>query len=234
MHALGAYDLAWGDVRTAFLYYMKHYNHGRPFILAGHSQGAEHIRRWLEEFGADPHLRAQLIVAYPIGIPFTEGVVDRVMHGIGPCRTRTETGCFVSWNTFAPGGSGGPAMAVNAAQRYHARFGADASGSTEEVCVNPLTFESERSTAPASWNFGSLPATLADRSLPATEAGRIGAACTGGVLYVDMVPKDNYAIVPLPGGMLHFNDYDLFYENIRVNAVARVDAYLAARLKKRP
>jgi len=233
MHARGAYDLAWGDVRSAFLYYLEHWNHGRPFILAGHSQGAEHIRRWLEEFGADPRLRARLVVAYPIGIPFSEGVVDRVMHGIGPCRSRTETGCFVTWNTFAPGGSGGPAMAKNADQRYHERFGADATGSSAVICVNPLSFEAERAAAPAGWNFGSLPATLADGSLPATEAGRIGAACTDGVLYVDSVPQQGYAIVPLPGGMLHFNDYDLFYQNIRLNAVARVDAYLAARLKPR-
>jgi hypothetical protein len=48
------------------------------------------------------------------------------------------------------------------------------------------------------------------------------------------VPPEGYAIVPLPGGMLHFNDYDLFYQNIRLNAVARVDAYLAARLKSPP
>jgi hypothetical protein len=225
-----AYDLAWVDVRSAFLYYLKHWNHGRPFILAGHSQGAEHIRRWLEEFGADPRLRAQLVVAYPIGIPFVEGVVDRVMHGIGPCRHRADTGCFVTWNSYAPG-NGAATLAASAAKRYHERFGADASGSTEVICVNPLSFEAEVPEAPASWNLGALPATQQKGTLPATEAGRIGARCSGGGLYVDAVPKEGYAIVPLPFGMLHFNDYDLYYQNIRINAVARVDAWLAARAK---
>ena len=28
------------DVKAAFAYYLQHLNHGRPFILAGHSQGA--------------------------------------------------------------------------------------------------------------------------------------------------------------------------------------------------
>lgn len=33
----------------------------------------------------------------------------------------------------------------------------------------------------------------------------------------------------LPGGLLHFNDFDLFYASIRANAVARSDAFLATR-----
>ena len=65
--------------------------------------------------------------------------------------------------------------------------------------------------------------------LAATEAGRLGARCEGGVLLVDALPAQDYAIVPLPGGSLHFNDYDLFFQNIRVNAVVRSEAFLAAR-----
>jgi len=34
-----ALDLAYSDVKKAFQYYMKHYNNGRPVIIAGHSQG---------------------------------------------------------------------------------------------------------------------------------------------------------------------------------------------------
>ena len=47
MKAADAYEFAWGDVRSAFLHYMKHWNKGRPFIIAGHSQGAAHTERWL-------------------------------------------------------------------------------------------------------------------------------------------------------------------------------------------
>lgn len=32
-----AIDLAYADVKAAFQYYLAHYNHGRPFILASHS-----------------------------------------------------------------------------------------------------------------------------------------------------------------------------------------------------
>jgi hypothetical protein len=65
--------------------------------------------------------------------------------------------------------------------------------------------------------------------LPATEARKVGAECIDGILFVDGVPKEGYAIVALPGGMLHFNEFDLFYQNIRANAVARTREFLGRR-----
>ena len=102
--------------------------------------------------------------------------------------------------------------------------------------MNPLDFDVRHPQAVATSNFGALPARrgaglaaalAAGTQLPALEAGRLGASCEDGVLRVDSPPKEGYAIVPLPGGMLHFNDFDLFYANIRLNAVARADAFLA-------
>ena len=37
-----AFHLAYSDVRNAFLKYWKYWNKGRPFIIAGHSQGTNH------------------------------------------------------------------------------------------------------------------------------------------------------------------------------------------------
>ena len=45
------FNLAYKDVRAAFVYYMQHENNGRPFVLAGFSQGAEMCLRLLKEFG---------------------------------------------------------------------------------------------------------------------------------------------------------------------------------------
>ena len=44
------YQISHQDIVKAFRYYMKHLNEGRPFFLAGHSQGAKAIIRLLEEF----------------------------------------------------------------------------------------------------------------------------------------------------------------------------------------
>ena len=44
-----ALQLAYEDVERAFDYFIEHYNQGRPFILAGHSQGSVHVRTLLRE-----------------------------------------------------------------------------------------------------------------------------------------------------------------------------------------
>ena len=225
MNAAGAYDLAWQDVSAAFKYYLKHWNRGRPFIIAGHSQGALHTQRWLEEFAGDKRLRTQLVAAYIIGIGVPEGLSQRTLHGVTLCRGPRDTGCLLVWNTFARGGDGS-ALVNGTQQRFRDKY--QTSEGLSVQCINPLTFDSAQPGAPAFANLGALPATQADGKLPATEAGRIGGACENGILYVEPLPQDGYSIVKLPAGMLHFNDFDLFYQNIRINAVARVQAYLDA------
>ena len=48
------------DAVAAFDYYIKHYNHGRPFILAGHSQGSNVMVYLLSQYmhGHPARLRA--------------------------------------------------------------------------------------------------------------------------------------------------------------------------------
>src|SRR5574344_1049023 len=51
--AQGYFNTAYSDVREAFLYYMQHYNNGRPIVLAGFSQGADMTLRLMKEFFTD-------------------------------------------------------------------------------------------------------------------------------------------------------------------------------------
>src|ERR1700721_365294 len=62
-----AVDLAFGDVERAFRWYMAHENHGRPFILASHSQGSAHAVRLLQQDILGTPVQHQLIAAYVIG-----------------------------------------------------------------------------------------------------------------------------------------------------------------------
>ena len=64
-----AFDTAYADVRAAFIYYLKNYNHGRPIIIASHSQGTWHAGRLLKEFFEGKPLQKQLVCAYIIGLP---------------------------------------------------------------------------------------------------------------------------------------------------------------------
>lgn len=218
--------LGYDDVKAAFQYYIDHYNDGRPFVLVGHSQGTFYIQRLLEEVIDASPIRPQFVAAYAIGIGFPMGVFGRQYKTITPCAKPDDTGCVVSWNTFGRGGDGATAAQRNAA-RYSAKF--QTSEGAETLCINPLTFDLAQPDAPASANMGALPGIAAPGPLPALKPGVVGATCQGGMLYADILTTDDFELLVLPGQNLHFHDMDLFFQNIRLNAIQRTEAYLKSR-----
>ena len=75
-----AFEQAYNDIKTAFEYYLAHYNQGRPIIIAGHSQGAFLSERLLKEFFENKPLQKQLVAAYIIGWPW----IDHLVSGLRP------------------------------------------------------------------------------------------------------------------------------------------------------
>jgi hypothetical protein len=70
---------AYEDVKNAFQYYLDHYNHGRPIILAGHSQGSTHLRMILRDFFDNKPLQSQLVAAYIPCLVYTSDAADDYM-----------------------------------------------------------------------------------------------------------------------------------------------------------
>ncbi len=91
-----ALGLAYQDVRAAFLYYLEHYNQGRPIIIASHSQGSTHCGRLLQEFFDGKTLQNQLIAAYLPGI----GILASDLKEIPLLTYPEQTGGYLTWNTF--------------------------------------------------------------------------------------------------------------------------------------
>ena len=58
---------AYQDVKRAFEHYLEFYNQGRPFIIAGHSQGSHHALRLLSEVIDSSELHERMVAAYLIG-----------------------------------------------------------------------------------------------------------------------------------------------------------------------
>jgi Protein of unknown function (DUF3089). len=94
-----AFDTAYSDIKSAFEVYLKEYNKGKPFIIAGHSQGAKMAERLIKEFIDGKPLQKKLIVAYIIGWPVPSELFQRLQ----PCTSPYETGCFCTWRTFQKG-----------------------------------------------------------------------------------------------------------------------------------
>jgi hypothetical protein len=88
--------LAYSDVKAAFAYYLKHYNHGRGIILAGHSQGSTHIANLLRDFFDGKPLQKQLVAAYIPGVGLDRNQFKTIPFMEHP----DQIGGFVTWNTF--------------------------------------------------------------------------------------------------------------------------------------
>jgi hypothetical protein len=218
-----AYELAYRDVERAFDYYISQENHGRPFLLASHSQGSLHAMRLLQERIAGRALQKQLIAAYIVGYALPS---DIARAGVPVCGTAPATGCLVDWNSTAAG--------TNEETRRTSRLiwldgHYQPFATRQPVCVNPLNWVPD-SAAPAALNLGALPGVPPGQPLRAPVPQLTGARCDGGLLTISLPWSERGGFTNLltAFGSYHVFDYNLFYLNIRANAVERLAAYRAA------
>ncbi len=214
--SLAARELAYSDVERAFEYYLTHFRDGRAFILAGHSQGAHHLLRLLEERLAGTELTKELIAAYVVGTPMPADKLSRTLAGIPQCETPEQTGCLVSWNTVAPSADRDRFGQIQ--HRYPT--GWELNGGKELVCSNPL-----------SWTPSiALAAVKKSRQGTLERApGPPSANCERGLLTIARPPGRAFRLTRGRKGDYHVYDLPLFHMNVRRNAVVRVASHLAAR-----
>lgn len=93
------------DVRDAFQHYLAKYNHGRKFVLIGHSQGAMVLTELItQDIDGDEALRSKLLSAILLGaMPYTPPgeKIGGSFQNITACTEPGETGCIVAYNSFA-------------------------------------------------------------------------------------------------------------------------------------
>ncbi|MBQ9605620.1 MAG: DUF3089 domain-containing protein [Lachnospiraceae bacterium] len=199
------------DVYAALDYYFANYNKGKPFILAGHSQGACMVKIILGEYmQAHPELLDRMVAAYPIGFS-----IDRAYLAEHPylkfANGSDDTGVIVSWNTEGPGN-------YTAGNTLLVEEGA--------ISINPITWTRDETAASPSQSLGSreqvkgtldfeMVPDLADATVD-TDRGTV--ICT--------TSDDFFSSTDAFGPeSLHQHDYDFYYYNIQVNAWDRIASY---------
>ncbi len=213
-----AIDAAYADVREAFRYFLSSVDPNIPIVLAGHSQGSLHLKRLLaEEVQATP-VATRLVAAYVIGWPVSVEH-DLPVIGVPACAAPDQTGCIISWSSFAEPAD--PALVLEAYGKTRALDG-DAPGESPILCTNPLT-GGVGGSAPASANLGTLvpEATMQDGKLvPAL----VPARCDPRGLLLIGPPPEMGAYV-LPGNNYHVYDLPLFWANTKADVIRRADAW---------
>ena len=91
-------DVAFVDVLNAFDYYLTHYNNGRPFILAGFSQGGKSVVELLKTLSEET--RTRLVAAYVLGYKVTPDDVAQAPWIIA-AQDSTDTGVTICYNSVS-------------------------------------------------------------------------------------------------------------------------------------
>ena len=96
-HDTTAYSVAFEDVLEAWRSYLKNDNHGRGFVLIGHSQGSRMMRALIRrEIDPKKSVRRRLVSAI---IPGANANVADFKH-VPPCTSKTQLGCVIAFHTF--------------------------------------------------------------------------------------------------------------------------------------
>lgn len=212
-----ALDFAYRDVLAAFDRFLVEAGN-RPIILAGHSQGALHLTRLLVDRVAGKPLAKRIVAAYVVGWPVSL-TADLPSMGLSACSGPDETGCILSWQSFAEPAD--TSLIVDTFDQTHGFTGKPRAG-TPMLCTNPLTGKPNDS-APAEANLGGLVPSK-DLSSAVLQQQLVPARCDGrGFLMIGRNPPDLGPYV-LPGNNYHVFDYSLFWANVRADAERRLKA----------
>ena len=94
--AFSRLPLAIEDVRHSWDYYVEHLNQGRPFIIAGFSQGAHAMMDIMKHM--PDSVAARMVAAYAIGYKVTQADIDSCRH-IRPAQSATDVGVTICFNS---------------------------------------------------------------------------------------------------------------------------------------
>ena len=207
------------DAMGAFDYYIKHYNKGRPFILAGHSQGSNLVENILADYmKKNPKVYKRMVAAYVIGYSITPQYLKAnpvLKFAEGP----SDTGVIVSYNTEAPVVDGVNPVTMPGG-----------------IAINPITWTRGEEIVPAALSLGSLlldkdgspqldqagnPVRIPNYADAQVNKARGVVICS--TADVNLLSPGNAL---LPKGVYHSFDYPFYYFNIRANAENRVAQYL--------
>ena len=221
----GSFDSAisgmpYDDITAALDYYFENYNEGRPFIIAGHSQGSAIGKLALKNyFKEHSEYYERMVAAYLIGFSVTKDDLEECPY-LKFATGESDTGVIISWNTEGP--KNVEENVSTAVVRPNA------------ICINPLNWKLDDTYAPASENLGSY--------MPNAETGEYEITDVGADAQV--VPERGVIVThaaaePMSGELAekikeilgpdgrHASDYSYFYNNIKDNVAKRVAAYQA-------
>jgi len=194
-----AFAIAYADIKSAFEYYLLHYNHDRPIIIAGHSQGALMAEKLLHDYFENKPLEKQLVAAYIIGWP----VPKTYFKNLPMCSDSSQTGCICSWRTLR--------------KNYVPSYLKNENGNA--WVTNPLSWTMNEDFVSRKMNKGSV-LTKFNKVYKRTADAQI----QNGLLYTRR-PKFPWSFLFFTKNY-HVGDINLYYINMRENVKTRIVSFI--------
>lgn len=202
------FQIAYEDIEDALDYYIKNLNNGRPYILAGFSQGSDMIKRLLEHY---EDASKNMIAAYAIGWNFPADEIAQY-PAIKMAQGESDTGVVVSFCSESPDYNKAGAIVP-----------------TTTIGINPLNWKTDGSVATKEENLGACftnySGVILDEGLALCGA-YLDVENRGTLKVTDVTPSDYPAGLKfLEDGNYHLYDYQFFYRNLQENVEKRIDAW---------
>ena len=196
--------LAMGDIRKSFAHYLAHYNQGRPFILAGFSQGGIAVVELLKQM--DSATYDQLVAAYVIGWRVTDDDLAQTDY-IRPAQDSTDVGVTICYNSVRDNSCAIPMLSEG-----------------NRIAINPVNWRTDATPAtlvspisinPDSGSPDTVTVTLDTNTL---------------LLNVHGYSRTDY-VLPLIGreGNYHSLEISLYRHCLRRNVALRAERYIDRR-----
>lgn len=193
--------LAISDVRKSFQYYLSHQNAGRPFILAGFSQGAHIMLQLLQEM--DDTVFSRMIAAYAIGITIPEAS-RHVVAAKGP----DDTGVTICYNSVRD---------TSCAMRGWTK---------SSIAVNPVNWRTDDTPA----TLITEPSPLLPVAMQKKDTMTVHLDLPTGLLIVEGYTAKDY-VLPLIGleGNYHTREIWLYRDQLRENMALRAKSWISQK-----
>lgn len=203
------------DLFAALDYYFENLNSGRPFILAGHSQGSQMMTFVLSEYmGAHPEYYERMIAAYALGYSITQEFLGQNPH-LRFAESEDDTGVIISWNTEGEGNTD--------ASNFVVMEGA--------ISINPLNWKRDETYAGKELCLGAriLNAETGEYEIiPEAADAQLNVERGVVVTHTDVLaPMDEW--MGFGPESYHGGDYTLWYTNIQENVKVRTEAWIKAQ-----
>jgi hypothetical protein len=200
------------DAMAAFDYYIKNFNKGRPFILAGHSQGSNVLLNILADYmKANPTVYARMVAAYVVGYSVTDAYLAKNPH-LKFATGADDTGVIISYNTQSPSiAKGANPVVLDGA-----------------IAINPITWTRDETTALTSQGLGSfMPVAGVLSQVPQYADATV--SLDKGVVFCSTADEALLHTLSsgFPIGVYHSFDYLFYYDNLRANAANRVTKFIS-------